>query len=195
MKKIHFLCSFTSLRFPVHPSKGFHWCSWKRLFELSEASDYWCFEKITASKISAYSQQNIQGGILFNYTRRSSWDFSKKLFRTKSMLGKVGAENLKALQFAIKKLRNRAFPGHFTKFSKYFLKSLRLQLKGNFSKFLEELLFEHIAIYSVFSVVICGTLDNKNCYKGALLKAFSGNLPNFQNCRFANISWKIYELI
>ena len=27
-----------SLRFPIHPSKGVHWCSRKRLFELSEAS-------------------------------------------------------------------------------------------------------------------------------------------------------------
>ena len=42
------------LRFPVRPSKGAHWCSRKRKFELSEASVHWCFEKITAPKISAY---------------------------------------------------------------------------------------------------------------------------------------------
>ena len=44
-----------SLRFPpIHPSKCVHWCSRKRLFELLEESVYWCFEKITAPKNSAY---------------------------------------------------------------------------------------------------------------------------------------------
>ena len=45
---------FISLRFPIHPSKGGHWGPRKRLFELSEASVYWCFGKITSPKISAY---------------------------------------------------------------------------------------------------------------------------------------------
>ena len=43
-----------SLRFPIHPFKGVHWCFGKRQFELSEASVHCCFEKITAPKISAY---------------------------------------------------------------------------------------------------------------------------------------------
>ena len=43
-----------SLRFPMNPFKGVHWCSRKRLFEHSEASVHWCFEKITAPKISGY---------------------------------------------------------------------------------------------------------------------------------------------
>ena len=43
-----------SLRFPIHPSKGVHWCSRKRLFEHSQASVHWCFEKITAPKIFTY---------------------------------------------------------------------------------------------------------------------------------------------
>ena len=43
-----------SLRFPIHPFKGIHWCSRKRLFEHSEASVHWCFKKTTAPKISAY---------------------------------------------------------------------------------------------------------------------------------------------
>ena len=43
-----------SLRFPIHPSKSDHWCSKKRLFELSEASVYLCSEKITSPKMSAY---------------------------------------------------------------------------------------------------------------------------------------------
>ena len=34
-----------SLRFPIHPSKGVHWCSRKRLFELSEVSVHLRFEK------------------------------------------------------------------------------------------------------------------------------------------------------
>ena len=38
------------LRFPIHSSKGGHWCSRKRLFEFSEA----CFEKLTSPKIPAY---------------------------------------------------------------------------------------------------------------------------------------------
>ena len=42
------------LQFPIHPSKGVHWYSRKSQFELSEASVHWCFEKITAPKISAY---------------------------------------------------------------------------------------------------------------------------------------------
>ena len=42
------------LRFPIHPFKGVHWCSRKRLFEHSEASVHWCFKKTTAPKISAY---------------------------------------------------------------------------------------------------------------------------------------------
>ena len=43
-----------SIRFPIHPSEGVHWCSRKKLFELLEASVHWCFEKIIAPKISAY---------------------------------------------------------------------------------------------------------------------------------------------
>ena len=43
-----------SLRFPIHPFKGVHWCSRKRLFEHSETSVHWCFKKTTAPKISAY---------------------------------------------------------------------------------------------------------------------------------------------
>ena len=43
-----------SLRFPIHPFKGVHWCSRKRLFEHSEAFIHWCLEKTTAPKISAY---------------------------------------------------------------------------------------------------------------------------------------------
>ena len=61
-----------SLRFPIRPSKGGHWCSIKKLFELPEASIHWCFEKITSPKISAC--------FLFKYTHRPYWDFSKKLF-------------------------------------------------------------------------------------------------------------------
>ena len=43
-----------SLRFPIHLSKDGHWCSRKRLFELSEASVHWCFKKITSRNVSAY---------------------------------------------------------------------------------------------------------------------------------------------
>ena len=43
---------FISLQFLNHPSKGVHRCFRKRLFEFSEASVQWCFEKITAYKIS-----------------------------------------------------------------------------------------------------------------------------------------------
>ena len=43
----------TSVRFSIHPSKDFHWCSSKRLFKLSEASVHWCFKK-TALKLSVY---------------------------------------------------------------------------------------------------------------------------------------------
>ena len=40
-----------SPRFPIHSSNGFHWCSRKKLFELSDAFGHWCFEKITTAKI------------------------------------------------------------------------------------------------------------------------------------------------
>ena len=43
-----------SLRFPIYPFKGVHWCSRKRLFEHSEASVHWCFKKTAAQKISGY---------------------------------------------------------------------------------------------------------------------------------------------
>ena len=42
-----------SLRFHIYLFKGIHWCSRKKLFELSEASVHWCFEKTTAPEISA----------------------------------------------------------------------------------------------------------------------------------------------
>ena len=44
----------TSLGFPIHASRGVHCCSKNRLFELSEVSVHWCFEKIAIPKISAY---------------------------------------------------------------------------------------------------------------------------------------------
>ena len=62
-----------SLRFPIHPSKGVHWCSRKRLFELPKTSVHWCFEKIATPKISAYFAYfpaKHPGGVLFRYTRR-----------------------------------------------------------------------------------------------------------------------------
>ena len=43
-----------SLRFPIYSLKSVQCCSGKRLFELSEVSIHWHFEKITASIISAY---------------------------------------------------------------------------------------------------------------------------------------------
>ena len=46
---------------PIHPSKGIHWCSRKRLFEFLEASVHWCFEKITTPKIPAYFPANNPG--------------------------------------------------------------------------------------------------------------------------------------
>ena len=73
-----------SLRFPVHPSKGVHWCSTKRLFEHSKTTVHWCYEKITAPKIYAYFayfSAKHPGWSFFKYTRRPSWDFSEKLFR------------------------------------------------------------------------------------------------------------------
>ena len=68
-----------SLRFPIHPSKGAHWCSGKSLFELSEASFHFIgvLKKWLLWKILHTSQQNIQGGVLFKYIHRPSWDFSK----------------------------------------------------------------------------------------------------------------------
>ena len=67
-ERIEYLCFFCSelwhqytllqilisLRFPIHPYKGVYWCSRKRLFEFSETSVHWCFQKITAPKNSAY---------------------------------------------------------------------------------------------------------------------------------------------
>ena len=44
----------SSLRFHIHPFKGVHLCSRKKLFELSEAFVHWCFEKTTAPEVSAY---------------------------------------------------------------------------------------------------------------------------------------------
>ena len=44
-----------SLRFPIHPFKGVHWCSRKRLFQHWEGSVH-CFflKKTTAPKVPAY---------------------------------------------------------------------------------------------------------------------------------------------
>ena len=72
-----------SLRFPVHPFRAVYSCSRKRLFEHSETSLHWCFKETTVPKISAYFAYflaNIQGGVLFKYTCRPSWDCAKKFF-------------------------------------------------------------------------------------------------------------------
>ena len=71
-----------SLRFPIRPFKGVHWCSRKRLFEHSEASIHWCFKKQLPQKFlhTLHTfQRNFQGGVLFKYTRKPSWNCSKKL--------------------------------------------------------------------------------------------------------------------
>ena len=57
----HFATNTISLRFPFHLSRGVHWGSRKMLFELSEAFVYWCFEEITAPKISAYFPEKHPG--------------------------------------------------------------------------------------------------------------------------------------
>ena len=61
----------------IHPSKGIHWCSRKRLFEFWEASLHWCFEKITTSKILAYFLAKHLGWSPL----RSFQNFFEKLFR------------------------------------------------------------------------------------------------------------------
>ena len=48
------LQTLISLRFPIHSSKGVHWCYTKRRFELSEAFVHCILKKITAPNISAY---------------------------------------------------------------------------------------------------------------------------------------------
>ena len=50
----HFVTNTYFSTSSIYPSKGVHWCSRKRQFELSEPSVHWCFEKITAPKISTY---------------------------------------------------------------------------------------------------------------------------------------------
>ena len=73
----------SSLRFPIHPFKGIHWCSRKRLFEHSEASSIGVSKKQLLRKFlhTLHTfQRNFQGGVLFKYTCRPSWDCSKRLF-------------------------------------------------------------------------------------------------------------------
>ena len=43
-----------SLRFPIHPFKGVHWCSKKRLLNIREHSSTGVLKKTTAPKIAAY---------------------------------------------------------------------------------------------------------------------------------------------
>ena len=93
-----------SLRFSIHPSKGVYWSSRKRQFQLSEASILWCFEKRTTPKIFAYfayfptnwKLELTKGGVIFKYTRRPSWDFSK------SSLEKLFCRELASACFAEK---------------------------------------------------------------------------------------------
>ena len=71
------------IRFPFHPSKGVHWCSRKRLPRNNPSVGV--LKKQLLRKflhILHTFQQNIEGGVLLKYTRRLSWDFSKKFFRT-----------------------------------------------------------------------------------------------------------------
>ena len=74
-----------SLRFPIHSSKGVHWCYTKRRFELSEAFVHCILKKITAPNISAYFayflEKTSKARVLFTYTAKRSWDFSIKLFK------------------------------------------------------------------------------------------------------------------
>ena len=128
-----------SPRFPIHSSNGFHWCSRKKLFELSDAFGHWCFEKITTAKIftsfpakqpwwssfsvhsqtfpgffqkalqGSYSVENLLAPVLIK--RNSTAYVISGIFQNfKNTQGKARGCNLK-------KLHNRAFPGHFPKFS------------------------------------------------------------------------------
>ena len=65
----------SSLRFPIYPFKGVHWCSRKKLFEHSEASAHWCLKNNCSENTL---QRNIQSWVLFKYNCRSSWDCSKR---------------------------------------------------------------------------------------------------------------------
>ena len=83
-----------SLRFPIHPFKGVHWCSRKRLFEHSEVSLHWCLKKQLLRKFLHTFQENIQGGVILKYTCRPSWDCSKKLFRAAILQTGIYRSNL-----------------------------------------------------------------------------------------------------
>ena len=66
--------------FPIHESKGVHWCSRKRQFELSEASIH-CILKKSLLQTFLHTlhtfERNIHDGVLFTYTRWSSGIFPK----------------------------------------------------------------------------------------------------------------------
>ena len=86
-----------SLRFPIYPFKGGHWCSRKSLFEHSEAPSIGVLKKQMLRKFlhTLHTfQRNIQGRVLFKYTRRPSWDCSEKLFRAAILQTGIYPSNL-----------------------------------------------------------------------------------------------------
>ena len=75
-----------SLRFPIHPFKG-----GARLPSIGVLKKQ-LLRKFLHTLHTF--QGNIQGGVLFKYTRRTSWDFSKKLFRATILQAGVYPSNL-----------------------------------------------------------------------------------------------------
>ena len=70
-----------SLRCPINSSKGVHWCSRKRLFELSSASVHWCFGKITALKVFAYFPAKQPGWSSFSVQMQAFLGFFQKALK------------------------------------------------------------------------------------------------------------------
>ena len=71
-----------SLRCPINSSKGVHWCSRKRLFELSSASVHWCFGKITALKVFAYFPAKQPGWSSFSVQMQAFLGFFQKALKS-----------------------------------------------------------------------------------------------------------------
>ena len=86
-----------SLRFPIHPFKGVHWCSRKGYLNIRKHPSIGILKKQLLRKplhtLHTF-QRNIQGGVLFKYTRRRFCNCSKKLFRAAILQTGIYPSNL-----------------------------------------------------------------------------------------------------
>lgn len=110
------IAHFCTTSFPIHPFRGVHWCSRKKVFRKKRKKNFWKHPSISVSKNKQRLWkflENSHVGVLFKFIFRLFWTFWKKLFRAAILYESV------SICFCQKEFHSRCYLRNFKEFWKY----------------------------------------------------------------------------